>query len=472
MLTCWPRISSSLPISLGDPLSRLNKLSAAVWGFFHKSQPMQDSPGWTIFGAGIPSSWGGGWWQQGASDPKSVQENSAVEACVSQYARTIAMLPIIHYRDLSSGGKVVVKDSPVAKVLRRPNPYQTRADFVVNLVRQELFTGNGYAVAVRDPDFRVSQLHLLPPTGSRHHVDPEDGAVYYRVSGNELLPGGDSLVPSRDMLHIRMQTSSTDPLQGITPLQAGLMAASAGSSIQKHNAAFFNNMSRPSGTVNTDLELDAEQTAALRRRWEEQSQGLNAGKTPVLSHGLKWNPLSITATDAEMIEFYKLTVADIARIYGIPQALIGLMESSTLGNVETLLQMWVSTALGYMVDHIELALGVLFGLPATEHIEFDLDYILRGDFDSRMGALNKGILGGVYSVNEARAKEGLAPVEAGDEPRVQQQVVPLSWWADQRELDRQRLEIEQDKTVAEPNPPVDDEKFADAFDSIKLAMLR
>ena len=455
----------------------LTTLRRGIQRVFHKAEPMRDEAGWTIFGSDIPSSWNMGWWQQGLSGSKSAHDNTAVESCVSQYARTIAMLPIRHTRDLPDGGRAPVKNSNVARLLRRPNGYQTRADFFMNLVRAELLTGNAYAAAIRDPDqFQITQLHLLPPTGTRHYVDSVDQEIFYQVGGNTLSGLNEAmLLPARDVLHVRMQTEGNDPLRGVTPLASGLLAAKAGTAIQGHNASFFNNMSRPSGTLNTDLELEPEQTAALRKRWEQQSAGLNSGKTPILSHGLKWQPLAMTATDAEMIEFYKLTVADIARVYGIPQALVGIMDASTFSNVEALLNMWVSTALGYMVDHIELSLEILFDLPPEEHINFDLDYLLRGAFETRMAALNKGILGGVYSINEARAKEGLKPVEEGDQPRVQMQVVPLTHHDEELQLKKDRLDLdreiaENDDTEEEAPPPDDDEKTVVAITAIRKAM--
>ena len=413
-----------------------------------KSVPKQDEAGWSIFGSGINPSWGQGWWQQGLSDPAAAVGNTAVEACVGQYARTIAMLPIMHYKDMSDGGKQPVSGSIVTKTLRKPNAYQTRADFITNLIRSELFDGNGYAVAVRNGDFQINELHLLPPKSTTHYIDPDTKEVYYYVGDQVLIKTDDVLIPSRDILHIRMQTSSTDPLKGETPMTSGLLAASAGTSIQKHNAAFFKNFAKPSGTLNTDLELSKEQIVALREKWTEQTAGINSGGTPILSHGLKYLPMTTNATDSEMIAFYKLTVADIARIYGIPQALIGIMESSTFSNVETLLNMWVSTSLGYMVDHIELALEDLFGLPDDEHVNFDLDYLLRGDLDNRMAAYSKGIMAGVYSINEARSKEGLPAVDGGDEPRVQMQVVGLTYNDDQLALEQERIDIERDRAEA------------------------
>lgn len=418
-------------------------LLTTVYNFFSpKNKSTQDTPGWDVMGSHIPSFWPSNWWQKDLT-AESQYHNSAVEACVGLYGRTVSMLPITHFKHRSDGGKDTITNSPVAKVLRKPNKYQTRADFFLNLVRAELFTGNGFAFALRDPEYNIRELHLVPPKSCSHYVDPDDRSIYYYISGNDLVDMN-LLAPARDILNVRM-ASGSDLLKGETPLMSGLLAASAGTSIQQHNSSFFRNMSRPSGTLNTDLELDKEQTAGLRQRWEEQSAGLNAGKTPVLSHGLKWSPLSVTANDAEMIEFYKLTVTDIARVFGVPQALIGDMESSTFGNVETLLRQWVSVGLGYMVDHLELALHDLFDLPEDESLNFDLDYLLRGNLEDRMEAYSKGIMGGIYSINEARAKEGLQPVEAGDEPRLQMQVVGLTYYQEQLDMDKERLEMDKER---------------------------
>jgi hypothetical protein len=91
---------------------------------------------------------------------------------------------------------------------------------------------------------------------------------------------------------------------------------------------------------------------------------------------------------------------------------------------------WLSNGLGYLLDHIETAFDQFFGLAgveAGEWTEYDTEALLRTELLTRIDALTRGVIGGIYAPNEARAKEGYAAVEAGDEPRVQQQVVPLSF---------------------------------------------
>lgn len=79
-----------------------------------------------------------------------------------------------------------------------------------------------------------------------------------------------------------------------------------------------------------------------------------------------------------------------------------------------------------MVEHIERAMERFFRLPAGQAISFDTDALLRTDFAARVEGYSRVVQSGVVTVNEARAKMfGLGPVEHGDQPIVQQQMVPL-----------------------------------------------
>jgi HK97 family phage portal protein len=192
-------------------------------------------------------------------------------------------------------------------------------------------------------------------------------------------------------------------------------------------AKFFGNMTRPSGYLASPKILKDDIAAKLREMWEKAYSAENSGRVAVLLDGLEWKPMSITSVDAQLIESYRMTIADVARVYRVPLAVIGETGGATYGNTETLIRHWLSTGLSYVVEHIELALDALFELPPDEFIAFDLEYLLRADFQARIEGLTKGIQGGLFSPNEARQKEGLPAVEYGEEPRVQAQVVPLSF---------------------------------------------
>ena len=224
------------------------------------------------------------------------------------------------------------------------------------------------------------------------------------------------------------------------------MAAGINVSLSGSQAAFFSQMSRPSGVLSTETVLNKDQLESLREAWYKQSQKVAQGHVPILSGGLKWQQLSISSQDAQLIEAQRLSIEEIARVYGVPLPVIGDMTSSTLNNVEQLISLWLSISLGSLLENIEQSFVKLFDLPANESVDLDVTGLLRTDFQARIDGLTKAIQGGLYSPNEARAREGLHAVENGDVPMVQQQMVELGWKPEAPE--QQALpEIEEEKLL-------------------------
>jgi hypothetical protein len=126
-------------------------------------------------------------------------------------------------------------------------------------------------------------------------------------------------------------------------------------------------------------------------------------------------------------DLMKLTDQDIALAFRIPLQMLGLGRGG-LSSTEALMQLWIASGLGFCLNHIEEAFGQTFGLKGQpdEYLEFSTEALLRSAFKDRIEALTRGVQGGVFSPNEARNQEGYNDVPYGDEPRVQQQVVPLS----------------------------------------------
>lgn len=373
---------------------------------------------------GIPVSWPVNWWQKNYQ-PHVSDANSTVNGCVDAYAQTIASIPIRHLRRNSKGGKDVVDGSAFNRLMKKPNAYQTRSDLNLNMIRNLLFTGNAYLLGVRGPRNDFAELHLMPSTGSAAYIEPETKTIFYGFGANPLVGDLTYLVPQRDVLHLRLHCPH-DPLTGVSPIVNAALAISSNNALLGHQATFFNNMSRPSGFISTDQVLQKDQLLQLRAAWHEQSQNLNSGGVPVLAAGMKFQSLSLTSEDAQLVEAYHMTVEDIARAFRIPLPLIGDLRNSTYNNVEQLISSWLATGLGFLLEHIELSYSNFFALDDTDCIESDTKSLLRTDLAGRIDALTKGISGGLYSINEARRQEGLPSVEFGDEPRVQAQVVPLS----------------------------------------------
>ena len=237
-------------------------------------------------------------------------------------------------------------------------------------------------------------------------------------------------MPQRDVLHIRLHSVRHRfpvPLVGKSPVASVYGDIGVTSAIATQQLKFYLNEARPSAVLSTDLQLDKDQVQALRDRWNEQAKGLHQGGTPILTAGLKVQPWSVGGKDAATAEILKLSNEHIALAFRIPLQVLGL-GGNNLASTELLMSSWYSTGLGFALNHIEEAIGLLFGLKGQpdEYVEFDTEALLRSALKDRIEALARGVQGGIFAPNEARRREGLDSVRFGDEPRVQQQVVPLS----------------------------------------------
>jgi|KBSMisStaDraftv2_1062788.scaffolds.fasta_scaffold02656_15 HK97 family phage portal protein len=378
------------------------------------------------------------WWQLGY-DPIGISSQSAmVEACVSAYSQTVAMCPGTHWRLKSDGGRDRITTSALHRILRQPNVYQTISDFLLNGVRSVYLEGNCYALALRNSRFEVEELHLMDSRQSWPLI-AETGDVFYHLAGNDVIDkqtGGKPLtVPARDVLHIRLHSADRKrpyPLKGETPLTAAIMDMAAGNAIQQQQIQFYLNQARPSAVLSTDQVLRPEQVQQLRQGWNEQAKGLEAGcgpgGTPILTAGLKVVPWGTAGKDSQLAEMVKMSDEKIALAFRIPMAILGVGGMQTFGSTEILMGQWISSGLGFCLNHVEESFGQLFQLKGQpeEYVEFDTSALLRSAFKDRIDGLVKAVQGGVLSPNEARLLEGFPKVEFGDEPRVQQQVVPLS----------------------------------------------
>lgn len=401
----------------------------AVEGQF-RAGPYLTNEGW------IGADWGWNFWQRGYDPIPSPTTSAMVEACVSAYAQTVAMCPGTHWKLNAKGGRDRVAASALSRILKKPNDYQSISDFLLNATRSLYLDGETFALAFRNNRSEIQELHLMDSRKCHARLS-EDGEIFYGLSGNDIVSrrlgsftGNDSIiVPQRDVLHIKLYTP-VSPLKGESPIMAAALDIMTSGAMTAQQARFFMNQARPSQILSTDQVLTKEQVTRIRELWEEQSKGMAAGGTPILTAGLKPAAMQTSNKDAAIADVMRMTDQRIALTFRIPLPVLGI-NNQTAGSTEELMSSWVASGLGFALAHIEEAIGNVFGLSGLpdEYVEFDTAALLRSNLKDRMDALAKGVQGAILTANEARNSEDLPSVPFGDEPRVQQQVVPLSYGA-------------------------------------------
>lgn len=440
-------------------LSRILPWSSRAAEAQYRPGPYLLSDGWLSASAG--RYWN--WWQSGNSLQPYSQSGAMVEACVGAYSQTIAMCPPDHWKKLDNGGRERVKTSALSRIMRRPNDYQSISDFLLNLARNLYSNGETFALGVRNDRFEVGELHLMRK-GRVHIV--EDGSIFYELSGNEVVEQRMDLsepIPARHVLHVRLHTPR-HPLKGESPILAAALDLAMSGAALNQQVAFYINQARPSFIIETDPNhpLTREQIQAASADWNNKTQGENAGHTPFLNYGMKAHPVTTTAVDGQLAEILKMTQENVALAFRVPLQILGV-GGTPFASTELLMQSWIASGLGFGLNHIEEAFGLLFGLKGMpdEYLEFDTKALLRSAWREQIEGLARSVISGIHSSDEARGELDLAktPGGYGDMPRVQQQVVPLSYGA---ELEPPKPQPTPAPAPADQTPPSPDPQAANA----------
>lgn len=309
-------------------------------------------------------------------------------------------------------------------VLRRPNHFQNRIQFYQWWITSKLLHGNAYALKRRDARGVVQALYLMDPTRVTVLVAP-DGSVFYQLATDNLADLPDTVtVPAREIIHDVM-VPLFHPLIGVTPIYACGMAAYQGLKIQGNSTKFFAQGSQPGGVLTAPGTIAQATADRLKAYWEENFSGNNVGKVAVLGDGLKYEPMTVKAVDAQLIEQLKWTGGDVCSALHIPPYKVGIGPLPTYNNVEALDLQYYSQGLQIHFESLELLLDEGLELPSNYGIEFDLEGLFRMDSATQMDTAVKGVGGGIFTPNEARKKFDRKPLPGGDSAYLQQQYYSL-----------------------------------------------
>lgn len=340
-------------------------------------------------------------------------------ACRTLIASDIAKLGIRLVQEDENGIWRKVTNPAYSPVLRKPNHFQNRIQFMECWVLSKLQRGNAYILKQRDGRGVVVRLYVLDPLLVTPLV-ADDGSVFYQLSTDNLsgIPEGTVVVPAREIIHDRFNCFF-HPLVGLSPIFAGGLAAMQGLSIQTNSASFFSNGARPGGLLMAPGAIGDDTAQRLKEHWEANYTGENAGKVAVLGDGLKYEALSAKAVDSQLIEQLKWSAEVVCSVYHVPPYKIGVGALPSYNNVQSLNVEYYSQCLQVLIEAIELCLDEGLGTGEGLGTELDTDNLLRMDSVTQMEVLDKGK--STFTPNEARAKVNLSPVAGGDAVYRQQQ---------------------------------------------------
>ena len=233
-----------------------------------------------------------------------------------------------------------------------------------------------------------------------------------------------------DILHI--PALGFDGLIGYSPIAMAKNAIGMAQACEKYGSKFFNNGALPGGVLTHPSHVDEAKADELRERWRSLFGGANnSNRIAVLEDGMKFEPISINPNEAQFLETRKFQLNEIARIFRIPPHMIGDLEKSSFNNMEEQSLEFVKYTLEPWLirweQGIEKAL-LTIDEKKTYFVKFNLDGLLRGDYESRMKGYSIGIQNGFMSPNDIRNLESLDEIpdeEGGNMYMVNGNMLPL-----------------------------------------------
>lgn len=350
----------------------------------------------------------------------------AVYSCITLIANDIGKLKPRIVREDENGIWSPQKNSPFASVLKKPNGYQNHIQFKQWWVMSKLTRGNTYALKVRDARGMVTALYLLDPTFVTVLVS-DDGSVFYQLRRDNLsgLNSETVTVPASEIIHDRMNCLF-HPLVGVSPLYACGLAAGQGLAIQQNAKQFFANGSQPGGVLSAPGAISDETAKRLKATWETNYSGKNAGKIAVVGDGLKYEPMIMSAVDAQMVELLQMSAETVCSAYHVPKDMVGVGADPTYSNAEARTLRYYSQCLQSLIEEYELVVGEGLSLPRGVEVQLDLEGLLRMDSEAQAKVAAEEIKAGYLAPDEARKRRNLPPVEGGATPYMQQQNYSLA----------------------------------------------
>lgn len=347
----------------------------------------------------------------------------AVWACVRLISETAATLPLSVFERGSDGRKEAARDHPLYTLLHdAPNADMTASEFWEAMIACLLLWGNAYAE--KELVFgRVVSLTPLRPDC----VEPKragNGAIYYVVTEN----GRQRTVSEDRIFHLKGFT--LDGLIGLSPVGQARHTLGLASAAEETAGKLFANGLRATGYLAAPTYLTPDQRKSADALLDRYRGYQNAGKTPVLEGGWKFESVTMPPQEAELLATRKFSVETIARWYRVPAHMIGHTQPSTTygTGLEQMSLGFLTYTLRPYLTKIEQAVKKSL-LSAVERgryfAEFNLEGLMRADSAGRASLYSVYAQNGIMSRNEIRSLENLPPLPGGDDLTAQSNLLPL-----------------------------------------------
>ena len=364
------------------------------------------------------------------------KNNPIVYRCVNEISKGISSIDY----NLKNADDEIIENHPIIEILNRPNPLQSRSEFISSLIGYLMLSGNAYILGVGAENRPPRELHLLRPDRIeiKGSGSPIPDRYCYKIGGKMI--GEYQVDPetgTSDVKHIKLW-NPLDDYYGLSPLSAAATEIDQHNMAGRHNINLLDNGLRPSGAIvfkPTDesgipTNLTDSQRQQLQTDLMQRFTGPgNAGRPMLLEGDFSFQEMSLSPKDMDFIAMKNMSATDIASVFGVPSQLVGVPDAQTYSNVQ-------EARLGLYEETI---------IPLCKKLESDLNEWLMPMFDENLkiefntddipalserrrliyANVTQAVTQGIMTRNEARERLGLSPLDGADDLYISATLFPL-----------------------------------------------
>jgi len=351
---------------------------------------------------------------------------SVVWACIDKRANIVASLPFFAYKE-RDGEKELARTSRLYSLLKEsPNSRMTPFEFWRALMMNYDLRGNAYARIDRDapgPGQSIGEaVAMWPmPADQVRPVVLEDGSMVYEY----MISGKVAILAEENVLHLKNLGNGTI---GLAKLD--FMAASTDelANAQSSASKMFGNSGKPTAVLMIDSALSPAQREGLRANYGELTSG-STQRLAVLEANMKYQQLSLSPADQQLIETRKFGIEELCRWFDVPPVLVNHPGQIKYGNDDIIEDIFYKLTISPLVESIEQAFRKRVMTPrqrASMVCEFQMDALLRGSATKRAEIYAKGLQNGWITRAEVRQLEGWPKKDGTDFLTAQSNLLPLN----------------------------------------------
>ncbi|WBO23940.1 phage portal protein [Sphingomonas abietis] len=381
--------------------------------------------------AAIMEFFGGGQRAAGMTvTPETAMRLSAVWRCVTLIAGAMMCNPIGIYERLPGGSKKRLDDHEFTRFLTdEANDDTSGPEFIELQAMAMMLRGNGYAVIRQARNGVIHDLDYYHPARVTPYYSGK--TKWYRIIN---LDGEVEYFDSSQILHFKGPGQTYDGLRALSTVEHHAQSIGVGLATRDYTAGQFERGLLTNDYFTFNGGISSDQRKDFKDYLRKRASGISNAHNPLLlENGAKWDRVTVTAKDAQLLELLAYSAVDVARVFGVPPHMIG--ETAGASNWGTGIE---QQNLGFdrysvaphkirVAKELSRKLFPIVGAKRSKlFVSFDDEHLMGADSKAiseyLRAALGGNQLPGWMSENDARRKTGLPP---SDDPNADKIYSPM-----------------------------------------------